>query len=128
MINSVSMNMDDPNYLTHAQTVSKFPVSASFFSEKSNPTMVSVKRSKWKESYLRVKSCLLRLFIKYWFLLGLGVAILLSWKFPNVARRGGYLRAEWTIKWGNYQSNDSFLSLLFFPFLRIASFFFFVPP
>ncbi|KAG1138983.1 hypothetical protein G6F37_002444 [Rhizopus arrhizus] len=40
------------------------------------------------------------LFLKYWFLLGLLIAIILAIQFPNVARKGGYIRAEWTIKWG----------------------------
>lgn len=46
-------------------------------------------------------------FLKYWFLLGLGISILLAWKCPNVARKGGYIRAEWSIKWGKcvYNSN-----------------------
>ncbi|ORZ07830.1 SBF-like CPA transporter family-domain-containing protein [Absidia repens] len=28
------------------------------------------------------------------------VAIILAWQFPDVAKKGGYIRAEWTIKWG----------------------------
>jgi sodium/bile acid cotransporter 7 len=44
----------------------------------------------------RLKSLLL----KYWFLLGLVIAIVLAWQFPNVSRKGGYIRAEWSIKWG----------------------------
>ncbi|ORZ01878.1 SBF-like CPA transporter family-domain-containing protein [Absidia repens] len=37
---------------------------------------------------------------KYWFLLGLAFVILLASQFPDVARKGGYIRAEWSIKWG----------------------------
>ncbi|KAI8079774.1 SBF-like CPA transporter family-domain-containing protein [Halteromyces radiatus] len=48
----------------------------------------------------KIKSLILTLLSKYWFLLGLAIAIILAWQFPNVAKKGGYLRAEWTIKWG----------------------------
>ncbi|ORX49485.1 hypothetical protein DM01DRAFT_332576 [Hesseltinella vesiculosa] len=37
---------------------------------------------------------------KYWFLLGLAIVILLACQFPNVARKEGYIHAEWSIKWG----------------------------
>ncbi|CAO3587652.1 unnamed protein product [Absidia cylindrospora] len=37
---------------------------------------------------------------KYWFLLGLAFVILLATQFPDVARKGGYVHAEWSIKWG----------------------------
>ncbi|KAI9019273.1 putative sodium bile acid cotransporter [Phycomyces nitens] len=37
---------------------------------------------------------------KYWFILGLGVSIGLAAYFPDVGRKGGYIRAEWSIKWG----------------------------
>ncbi|KAI9273724.1 putative sodium bile acid cotransporter [Sporodiniella umbellata] len=46
------------------------------------------------------KKRLLAMLIKYWFLLGLLIAIILAIQFPNVARKGGYIKAEWTIKWG----------------------------
>ncbi|KAI7883638.1 hypothetical protein K492DRAFT_159234 [Lichtheimia hyalospora FSU 10163] len=41
-----------------------------------------------------------RLLKKYWFLVGLAIVISLAVAFPDVARYGGYLHAEWTIKWG----------------------------
>ncbi|CAO3625495.1 unnamed protein product [Cunninghamella blakesleeana] len=37
---------------------------------------------------------------KYWFLLGLAFVILLATQFPDVAKKGGALRAEYSIKWG----------------------------
>ena len=37
---------------------------------------------------------------KYWFLLGLVLVIVLAYLFPNVGRSGGYIRAEWSVKWG----------------------------
>ncbi|KAI8972075.1 putative sodium bile acid cotransporter [Pilobolus umbonatus] len=46
------------------------------------------------------KKVLIGILEKYWFLLGLMVAIALAILVPDVARKGGYLRAEWTIKWG----------------------------
>jgi sodium/bile acid cotransporter 7 len=50
--------------------------------------------------FQKVRRIAKALFVKYWFLLGLAVAIVLAILFPNVARKGGYIRAEWTIKWG----------------------------
>lgn len=65
--------------------------------------MKSTKRTAWA------------LFLKYWFLLGLLIAIILAIQFPNVARKGGYIRAEWTIKWGKLQELiDCYSSLIFF--------------
>ncbi|KAI8992416.1 putative sodium bile acid cotransporter [Pilobolus umbonatus] len=40
------------------------------------------------------------LFVKYWFLLGLVVSILCACQFPDIGRKGGYIRAEWSVKWG----------------------------
>lgn len=37
---------------------------------------------------------------KYWFLVGLIVSILLAYLFPDVGKKGGYIRSEWTIKYG----------------------------
>ncbi|KAG8796264.1 hypothetical protein FRC16_009754 [Serendipita sp. 398] len=35
-----------------------------------------------------------------WLIFGLGLAILLAWAFPSVGKSGGYIRAEYTVKWG----------------------------
>lgn len=51
-------------------------------------------------NFSKIGSFLKSLFLKYWFLLGLAIVIILAWRFPNVARRRGYIRAEWSIKWG----------------------------
>lgn len=32
--------------------------------------------------------------------MGLVIAIILAWRFPNVGRKKGVIRAEWSIKWG----------------------------
>lgn len=37
---------------------------------------------------------------KYWFLLGLIIVIGLAYLFPDVGKTGGYIRAEWSVKWG----------------------------
>ena len=37
---------------------------------------------------------------KYWFLLGLILVIGLAYLFPDVGKTGGYIRAEWSVKWG----------------------------
>nr|XP_018264783.1 sodium/bile acid cotransporter 7-B/bile acid cotransporter 7-B [Kwoniella dejecticola CBS 10117]OBR86941.1 sodium/bile acid cotransporter 7-B/bile acid cotransporter 7-B [Kwoniella dejecticola CBS 10117] len=35
-----------------------------------------------------------------WFLIGIGVSIVLAWRFPNVASDGGVIRSEYSIKYG----------------------------
>ncbi|KAI8971905.1 SBF-like CPA transporter family-domain-containing protein [Mycotypha africana] len=61
---------------------------------------VEAKDYRTKELLEKAKKRLKAAFLKYWFLLGLFIAIFFAWLFPNVARKGGYLRAEWSIKWG----------------------------
>ncbi|ORZ16882.1 SBF-like CPA transporter family-domain-containing protein [Absidia repens] len=62
-----------------------------------NGSIDDMTKKGWK-SKLGVKSkALLK---KYWFLLGLAFVILLATQFPDVARKGGYVHAEWSIKWG----------------------------
>lgn len=70
------------------------------FSEKS----VSVLSPKEKRSnkLQKIKSTAKSIFLKYWFLLGLVVSIILAWRFPDVGRKNGYIHAEWSIKWGNH--------------------------
>lgn len=38
---------------------------------------------------------------KQWFLIGVGISIFLAYLCPNIAKTGGYIRAEYTIKWGS---------------------------
>ena len=74
---------------------------STLFSERS--TVDSIGEPEEKKKFIHVKkigSFLKALFLKYWFLLGLVVVILLAWRFPNVARKKGHIRAEWSIKWG----------------------------
>ncbi|BGP48822.1 LRR receptor-like serine/threonine-protein kinase RGI2 [Rhodotorula kratochvilovae] len=40
----------------------------------------------------------LNILIDQWFLIGIGVFIVLAWAFPNVARQGGIIQAEWSIR------------------------------
>ncbi|WVR03774.1 hypothetical protein IAU60_000769 [Kwoniella sp. DSM 27419] len=35
-----------------------------------------------------------------WFLIGIGVCIVLAWRFPHVAAEGGVIRSEYSIKYG----------------------------
>ncbi|CAF1356168.1 unnamed protein product [Adineta ricciae] len=46
------------------------------------------------------KSAQQSLFRKYWFLIGLICTIILAYLFPNVGKTGGYIRSEWSVKWG----------------------------
>jgi hypothetical protein len=70
----------------------------SIYTEKS--ATITESDSRFKSILRSVKSTSWSLFVKYWFLLGLLIAIILAIFFPNVARKGGYIRAEWSIKWG----------------------------
>ncbi|UJR24737.1 hypothetical protein I4U23_006111 [Adineta vaga] len=45
-------------------------------------------------------SCLLPIIRKYWFLIGLIVAILMAYLVPNIGKTGGYIRSEWSVKYG----------------------------
>ncbi|CAF0952741.1 unnamed protein product [Adineta ricciae] len=45
-------------------------------------------------------SCLIPIIRKYWFLVGLILAILFAYLFPNVGKTGGYIRSEWSVKLG----------------------------
>ncbi|ORX48580.1 hypothetical protein DM01DRAFT_1385505 [Hesseltinella vesiculosa] len=74
----------------------KHSVSLSTYSEKS-ATLAPSKSSRW---YHKPKSIVLALLAKYWFLIGLALVIVLAWQFPDVAKKNGYLHAEWSIKWG----------------------------
>ncbi|KAI7861696.1 putative sodium bile acid cotransporter [Spinellus fusiger] len=40
------------------------------------------------------------LFYKYWFILGLGITLVIATLYPDIGRKNGYLHSEWTIKWG----------------------------
>ncbi|KAI8971857.1 SBF-like CPA transporter family-domain-containing protein [Mycotypha africana] len=79
-------------------------LSPSVYTDKSStpsPTHTTAAANQFKKPFLTsFKKTVGSLFAKYWFLLGLFIAIILAIFFPNVARKGGYLRAEWTIKWG----------------------------
>ncbi|GAA5804299.1 SBF-like CPA transporter family-domain-containing protein [Helicostylum pulchrum] len=70
----------------------------SVYTEKS--ATIAAEQSRFKSILVSIRKVSWALFVKYWFLLGLLVAIVLAILFPNVARKGGYIRAEWTIKWG----------------------------
>ncbi|KAI7857347.1 SBF-like CPA transporter family-domain-containing protein [Circinella umbellata] len=53
-----------------------------------------------EEKLRKAKTVFFTLLKKYWFLLGLAIVIVLGYAVPDVARKGGYIRAEWSIKWG----------------------------
>lgn len=39
-------------------------------------------------------------FIRYWFLLGLGIVIGLAWAFPQVGKAHGSIESQYSVKWG----------------------------
>ncbi|KAI9360568.1 SBF-like CPA transporter family-domain-containing protein [Pilaira anomala] len=40
------------------------------------------------------------IFIRYWFLLGLGIVIGLAWAFPQVGKAHGSIESQYSVKWG----------------------------
>ncbi|KAI8337987.1 SBF-like CPA transporter family-domain-containing protein [Chlamydoabsidia padenii] len=74
----------------------KHSIANSTYSEKS----ATLTPSRNTTVYHKIKSVFMMLLSKYWFLLGLAIAIVLAWQFPDVAKKGGYIRAEWSVKWG----------------------------
>ncbi|WVF65823.1 hypothetical protein IAT40_000560 [Kwoniella sp. CBS 6097] len=50
--------------------------------------------------WFRYSSALLGWMVDNWFLIGIGVSIVLAWRFPHVASDGGVLRSEYSIKYG----------------------------
>ncbi|KAI9317297.1 SBF-like CPA transporter family-domain-containing protein [Dichotomocladium elegans] len=57
--------------------------------------------SQSKERWIKAKNITATLLKKYWFLLGLAFVIILAYLAPDVARKDGYIHAEWSIKWGS---------------------------
>ncbi|WVQ93467.1 hypothetical protein IAU59_000541 [Kwoniella sp. CBS 9459] len=50
--------------------------------------------------WIRYSALLLEWMVDNWFLIGIGVSIVLAWRFPHVACDGGVLRSEYSIKYG----------------------------
>lgn len=91
------------------QSQKESPLPPSYSDDDNKPEIISLpsqqqqqQLSRSKQRLIGAKSLFLKLLKKYWFLLGLFVAIILAWAFPTVARKGGYIHAEWSIKWGSY--------------------------
>ncbi|KAI9246285.1 SBF-like CPA transporter family-domain-containing protein, partial [Phascolomyces articulosus] len=60
-------------------------------------------KKKWASIHkhlIHTKKTATSLFIKYWFLLGLGFVIGMAWLFPNVGKTNGIIQAQYTVKWG----------------------------
>ncbi|OCF31664.1 sodium/bile acid cotransporter 7-B/bile acid cotransporter 7-B [Kwoniella heveanensis BCC8398] len=56
----------------------------------------SRRRARWT----RYPKSVLGWMVDNWFLIGIGVSIVLAWRFPHVASDGGVLRSEYSIKYG----------------------------
>jgi len=66
------------------------------------PTMISLV-DKYMKTNPEEELCLsyvLSFIRKYWFIIGLILSIIVAYLFPNVGKTGGYIRSEWSIKWG----------------------------
>ncbi|CEG74747.1 hypothetical protein RMATCC62417_09908 [Rhizopus microsporus] len=53
-----------------------------------------------KTAFQKFKSTAYSIFLRYWFLLGLGIVIGLAWAFPQVGKAHGSIQAQYTVKWG----------------------------
>ena len=42
---------------------------------------------------------ILKFLIGQWQVLGIGVAVLFAWAFPNVGRRGGVIESQYSLSW-----------------------------
>ncbi|ORY89758.1 SBF-like CPA transporter family-domain-containing protein [Leucosporidium creatinivorum] len=73
-------------------------------SERGESTLISPEeqlqedRTWWQKGWDGVK-WLFEFLVAQWFLIGIGVVIGLASRFPNVARNGGIIHAEWSIKY-----------------------------
>ncbi|WWC68574.1 uncharacterized protein I206_102504 [Kwoniella pini CBS 10737] len=64
-------------------------------STKLDQTQAQNKSKKW---YHPLK--ILGFLIDNWFLIGIGISIILAWRFPNIASDGGVIKSEYSIKYG----------------------------
>ncbi|KAL0092412.1 SBF-like CPA transporter family-domain-containing protein [Phycomyces blakesleeanus] len=60
------------------------------------PSQAEQQSSKYKILFEKAKV----LYFRYWFLLGLAIAIGLAWAFPQVGKSHGSIQAQYTVKWG----------------------------
>ena len=49
---------------------------------------------------IRILRWLLNFAVEQWFLIAMGILIMLAHFFPNVGRRGGYVRSEYSVNYG----------------------------
>lgn len=50
--------------------------------------------------FQKIRDVIYPIFLRYWFLLGLGIVIGLAWAFPQVGKSHGDIQAQYTVKWG----------------------------
>ncbi|KAG1140671.1 hypothetical protein G6F37_003164 [Rhizopus arrhizus] len=53
-----------------------------------------------KNLFQKTRDFIYPIFLRYWFLLGLGIVIGLAWAFPQVGKSRGDIQAQYTVKWG----------------------------
>ncbi|KAI9310729.1 SBF-like CPA transporter family-domain-containing protein [Dichotomocladium elegans] len=92
---SGSLPLHRPSPLTI--TIEDDPKQEQHEHQQSRQSLGSDKARKCGQQTKRACGTLLK---KYWFLLGLAFVILLSVEVPDVARYGGSIHSEWSIKWG----------------------------
>ncbi|KAI8064380.1 SBF-like CPA transporter family-domain-containing protein [Gongronella butleri] len=91
---------DTPTSTLHSTTSPpslRSDVPESLPSEASDKTTVQLDKP---SLLLRVRRTAWSLFVKYWFLLGLGLMFGLAWAFPQVGKTDGSVQAQYSVKWG----------------------------
>lgn len=56
--------------------------------------------TKPRHTWLRIPKIVLGFLLDQWLLLAMGLVVLLAYFFPQVGKRGGYIRSEYTITYG----------------------------
>lgn len=65
-----------------------------------NQTLTQDELPPKRNLFQKTRDVIYPIFLRYWFLLGLGIVIGLAWAFPQVGKSRGDIQAQYTVKWG----------------------------
>lgn len=99
------MSATETIQISAIKTLEEPPSSSSSASSKIDFSSTQITREQQQQedqtsSLQRFKKTAYALFVRYWFLLGLGIVIGLAWAFPQVGKANGDIQAQYTVKWG----------------------------
>lgn len=102
------MSATETIQLSAIKTLEESPSSSSSASSKIDFSSTQITREQQQQQQQedqtsrlqRFKKTAYALFVRYWFLLGLGIVIGLAWAFPQVGKANGDIQAQYTVKWG----------------------------